>query len=531
MKLVWPNSRRTKGNRDVQRRSMLDGSESKIVPLSNADLDSTLEALGELEGDSPAMIAGPFTVFQATGPRSYVPTHRQEQNHHVICSSTSQGITSNSCSADCVTDLQPPNLTKPPNAIQTCQDNNSQVPRALSQFLEKLSTEERFLMHGWVTHTSAIMLPIRFGSNNPLVQAIYTMTVSPPPCSLAVSSQSALRYGIYALAAFNRAQIYPENSPYQSVALKFYQRSLQYLRQSLEIDISSQRAVVLCAILVISSIGIVIGNSSDWRVHLSGAREWVFVQGSSFWNQNQDMSLIYQLFLLADGVGSLPRHLKQGSEVTNYYSTNHNFYQSISKTDRLHDYYRLDALFGITLPLLEIITDINRIAAQPGNPQPIDVDMLEMRIFENEPSFYSTEGASIPCSEALRHTYYYACLIHLKRTLRKVPPSDLEGLVEQIVNLLGTPENAEDDCNLPGDIPKVPYPVWPIFIAACETGDDRQRQILVNWLRKGRLIGLGNMLAAASIVEELWRRRKEEPLAEINWYDVMLDLNLDVLLL
>jgi hypothetical protein len=160
--------------------------------------------------------------------------------------------------------------------------------------------------------------------------------------------------------------------------------------------------------------------------------------------------------------------------------------------------------------------------------------MLEMKIHENKRiSSYSAEGVSIPCSVAFRHVYYYACLIHLKRTLRKLPLSGVQDLVEQIIHVLGTAEQARNDldCTMPGDVAQMPYPVWPIFIAACETGDNIQRQILLGWLSKGRLFGLGNMPTAALIVEEVWTRRKQEPGADIYWYDVIVDLNLDVVLL
>lgn len=142
--------------------------------------------------------------------------------------------------------------------------------------------------------------------------------------------------------------------------------------------------MVLSAIVVILSISIVVGGSSDWRVHLSGHRRWVSLQGSSFWNQNQDASLIYQVFL------------------------------------------RL------------------------GRPRPVDVEMLEMKIHENGPiSSYSAEGVSIPCSVALRHAYYYACLMHLKRTLRKLALSGVQDLVDQIIHVLGTAEQARTTWTAP----------------------------------------------------------------------------------
>ena len=179
-------------------------------------------------------------------------------------------------------------------------------------------------------------------------------------------------------------------------------------------------------------------------------------------------------------------------------------------------------------PKPRYISDIPSFPATRAS-RPVDVEMLEMKIHENKRiSSYSAEGVSIPCSVALRHVYYYACLIHLKRTLRKLPLSGIQDLVEQIIHVLGTAEQAKDDldCTMPGEVAQMPYPVWPIFIAAYETGDNIERQILLGWLSKGRLFGLGNMPTAALIVEEVWTRRKQELGADIYWYDVMVDLTL-----
>jgi hypothetical protein len=81
--------------------------------------------------------------------------------------------------------------------------------------------------------------------------------------------------------------------------------------------------------------------------------------------------------------------------------------------------------------------------------------------------------------------------------------------------------------------------LWPAFIAAVEVYEDNDIAEARSWMKRATKVGMGNRDKAITVIEEVWRVRKETAIQTgqdigdvvVDWRQVMLTLGLDILLI
>jgi hypothetical protein len=128
------------------------------------------------------------------------------------------------------------------------------------------------------------------------------------------------------------------------------------------------------------------------------------------------------------------------------------------------------------------------------------------------------------------NAFIAATHIYLHRTVFDLPPGS--EIVKKHVGEVF--RNVEDFLALSGGN----LSLWPAFIAAVEAVDEEHINAAKKYLNFATSVGMGNRFKAKSIVEEVWRLREESSTAtstssgnvSVDWRDVMVDLDMDILL-
>ncbi|KAJ5454892.1 uncharacterized protein N7458_005848 [Penicillium daleae] len=396
------------------------------------------------------------------------------------------------------------------------------------------TSEERQLMHYWVTYLSNLMVSVE-SPDNPYRTLWVPIALYSSVQGHEVPGHAALLHAIYAISAFNQVQRSSTGRESLSItATKHYQLSLGYLRKALTEDRGSQREAILATISTMSFIEVINGNSSTWRDHLKGGREWLRSFERTKWN-GPSTSILYQLFLCAEALGSSLSSMASNARSGNFVNIcdeeyTHNCVFGVTSL-LLESEYCLDRYFGITLPILEAIIHITHLSVRPRRPSMVELEGLEVKIRLNKPTpshsnTFAASGKHIAMDYA--RVFYYACYIHFKHTLLRVHSRNLQDLVRQSLKHLEAIEIHEAtsrNCGL----------LWPIFIIACEADEKESRITVSKWFMKGQSVGVANVTSAAKVVVEVWRRRDVAKGCGMDdfvcWGNVMAEMGLDVLLL
>jgi hypothetical protein len=128
------------------------------------------------------------------------------------------------------------------------------------------------------------------------------------------------------------------------------------------------------------------------------------------------------------------------------------------------------------------------------------------------------------------NAFIAATHIYLHRTIFDLPPSSeiIKGYVGEVF------ENVESFLKAGGGN----FSLWPAFIAAVEANEAKHMDAARKWLDFATSVGMGNRLKVKAIVEEVWRLRETLSKAtgtncgdiSVDWRDIMVDLDLDILL-
>ncbi|KAF2491836.1 hypothetical protein BU16DRAFT_565532 [Lophium mytilinum] len=545
---------------------MLDGHESLRPVLSHRVLQSALTNIDTSKGETDLHV-GPFSVFslsQSTGSRA------------IVCEAPVQH--GSNASADDADENEALSPVDPSSIDSLCQnsfnegDENAShdiatvgndldesipiedapdeesideiVPDRVSgtitmtrvkqritphlfSYLSSSSPEERQLLHYWITNLSGMMIPTP-RQDNPFQTIFIPLALSAADAGDSASGNAALLHAIYALSAFNRAQVSATKNHFLSVGTKHHLKSLEYLRCNLVKTDESQKEALLAAIIAMSSIEVIRGTSSSWRVHLTGGRTWLEAIHAKDWTDNYSSNTLHQIFLCVEALN--PGNRRRVRDVTSPEDGTPEsvaLVETMSSPESIRSGYILDKVFGITEPIFYALQRINQLSRR-ASPVPTEqLDELERHIRLSDPDALIPNAHEQYDQLTQNHAcaFYNACLIHFHRTLRRTAPARLQRLVQRSLYHLGEIEKLETDLNVCGLL-------WPLFITACEVeGSSNLRQACIRLFEKGDLLGIGNMCSAATIVLEVWRRRDEDLLgADVNWQDVMDDLGVDILL-
>ncbi|KAF2811625.1 uncharacterized protein BDZ99DRAFT_278122 [Mytilinidion resinicola] len=565
VELVWSPADGEDGRNLVTRRTMLDGHESFRPILSYRSLQSALTNIDASKGETDLQV-GPFSVFslsQPTRARAIVcegpvqrtgngsakdidenevlsspdPSWIDTSSQSSINEGDENSLLGNATVGNAPDENTPHENTPHDDSIDDVVTDGMSGTTAMARlkqritphlvpYLSSSSPEERQLLHYWITNLSGMMIPTP-RQDNPFQTIFIPLALSAADAGDPASGNAALLHAIYALSAFNRAQVSATKDHFLSVGTKHHLKSLEYLRRNLVRTDESQKEALLAAIIAMSSIEVIRGTSSSWRVHLTGGRTWLEAIHAQDWADNHNANTLRQIFLCVEALN--PGNRRRVGDVT---SSDDTFSESgaietMTGPGSIRSGYILDKIFGITEPIFHALLRINQLSRRVCPALTEELDELERHIRLSDPDALVANAHDEYDQLTQNHAcaFYNACLIHFHRTLKRTAPARLQRLVQRSLYHLGEIAKLETDMNVCGLL-------WPLFITACEVeGSSNLRQACIRLFEKGKLFGIGNMCSAAAIVLEVWRHRDDDTLgADVHWQDVMDDLGVDILL-
>lgn len=479
-------------------------------------LNAVLKRLDSLRLDNCLeLVEGPYSVFACASTIRESGTGLQLD----ITSPSEADVasTQDRCSASAEGDFEPG------ACYPTSQDLLS---RFLLPFLSVSSAEERQLLRFWVTSASGLMISTNH-PDNPFRDVVIPLVLESAASTHKLPGHSALLHSIYTFAAFNRS--YSQKPPREQdmvIAAKHHQSGLQYLRQSMMEDSHGQHEAILASIILMTSIDIVAGRSGQWRIHLRGGREWLrSLRGT--WKESKGGHILRQVFHCVEIIGySHDQYTHFASSSSAFFETDWEMDVVSSATlDSPADSYCLDKFYGITKPVLRAIFDISRLSMADRHPMSEEVTVLGNTLLLANPSTTRFPSLAAALEKITRHhacSWYYACMIHYERSLRRSLPREIQYLVEQCLYHLEAIEallknSAEEGL------------MWPLFVTACEAEEEELRHRCIQIFAKKANKGVGTTPCVEGLVLEIWHRRDMNPEEDILQQRVMEDLGVDIL--
>lgn len=484
--------------------------------------------------DPPGSTSDPQDIFISS------PEHRGDIS---LC--TSPAPNWNGPSPASTERIQPP----PPETNNTLQ--HSTTPRPLLHpgppppFLNPnpLPPRDTVLVHHWVTFVCTNSVLVDSATN--FFRTIYT-PLAVHPGRTASAPQAAVYHALCAAAAYSRARVCPLSASsavetttatrHETAAVRLLQHSLDPAAAALgssAATTTTQKEAVLAAIILLTLIDIIRGTTAGaWRAHMRGGRSWIeALGGAAGWEGNDAdggslaSSVLYQQFRGGAVVASL-----QDSEGADDYSPDGGGGGGDGVAGGEAAAYHLDLLYGVPKDMFDVLVRLRKVCAAPEQLTEEEKEAFEMQLYLSVPSLDAFPvqrfGGEVSRMVHLHtaHLFYYAMLIHFKRRVRRVPPAELQDLVSKSIEHLEAVE----------EMPQHALGVtitWPCLVVACEADDPLLRERLAIWLQKKKRHGFGIIDVAANVVLEVWRRREgHETPGDINWMDVLGEINSDILL-
>ncbi|EXJ84861.1 hypothetical protein A1O3_05536 [Capronia epimyces CBS 606.96] len=413
----------------------------------------------------------------------------------------------------------------------------------LQPFIASSSPEERQLFHFWVTSASALMIATGH-PDNPFRHVYVPLAMAAVGTDRNLVGHRSLLHGIYAWAASSLARLQHVDAEgakrYHELAAKHYQSCLSCLRQSLLLDDAEQHAPTLGAIVLITTMEMVTGTSSHWRMHLRGGRTWLNGIAPT-WQQVGDNQIVYQTFRGLEILGfshdqnkqlDHSRQQSQSSDTSTSTSTTDlpirlaleaNFYKGDASL------YQMEKLFGITKPVFDTISTINHLTQVGYTPTQKELDDLESLILMANPCTLRFPSPTEEIERLIRHhacAFYFACVIHYKRLLQHESPANLQYIVEYGLVHFEAIANTEIETELIAS-----GLLWPLFVAASEAETTDLRRRFIEVFASRERLGIAATSQTRRVVQEIWRRRdRSSHPSKVYRHKVMEEMGLDVLL-
>lgn len=400
------------------------------------------------------------------------------------------------------------------------------------------STEERNLLRCWVMDLSGLMTPMPRPDN--LFQDIITpMAVSALTDYRHSAGHLALLHSVYAITAFWRANIQPSGAYASDLGSQHVKKSLRHLSQSLTASDFEQQLAILAAISVLLVIPAFSAENPNWRVHLHGGIAWLQAVDKSGWSHSGSATALYQIFLFYDALNPI-LHPGVGSPRMQSYSLHHigsgpneagdddDQGRHVEAEVEVEMEWYLGGTLGLTRPLLTIIRQINGWIFARVTPSAEALDRLELQLYRTDPSHEHFGCPTEQCEHLARlHAciYYYACHVYFASSLRQISARKVQHLVRRGVEQLEATAILEIGYNVSNIL-------WPVFILACEADEADLRLRVMKCLDRRISLGTTNNEAAKEVISTVWRQRdKAADGVVIRWFDVMNEMDLDLLLL
>jgi hypothetical protein len=414
-------------------------------------------------------------------------------------------------------------------------DHHNQISLALEAFPGRTPTE-RMLFHHYVSHVAIIMMPYEHARNPwkrhyPVVAHGRTFP-----------DQTALYHAMLAQAAFNISELRAGDAVMMAAGSRHYEAAIQQLVSILG-GKEKEFGSLLASIMTLIFAETYSGESRKWRHHFRGA--WTLFEqyrASEPWKVTDFVCVSIQSLNI----------IKVISETSDVVEPNHNSNcRTIQGNNLALDLVSSTLDFGFTigtsaaiLDCISRITDFRKVGSSLGDPSTSEflqeiLARLNTCLRDELASFgqISTERQNgIGDASTFEHqsfhsqrvSFVYATYIYLYRAVLNVPPQTIQDYVSKIF------ENVSffSACSHGN------FSIWPAFIAAVEAATDDNIALAREWLIWATSFGLGNRPSMRRVIEHVWATREtlatnydvSRGLIAIDWRDIMVELDCDVLL-
>ncbi|KAJ5613337.1 hypothetical protein N7510_006531 [Penicillium lagena] len=369
-----------------------------------------------------------------------------------------------------------------------------------------LPQAETELVHHWVVFLSGNMLLIDT-PDNPCRTVFMPMALKGLDAPTTESNiHLSIFHAICASSAFSLFHI-RKDTRYQSLAVNHDQQALRHLRCNLQ-RARRMNEPTLAAILSCITAEAMSGRRSRWRAHVAGGLGLLENEVHDEWLRSPTASRLLQSYLSLSSLCSLPMSSQLASLLNGPSELRHYLEQS----------------HGVTTQLVQFLAHVNTLIDSHTVIHADMLDRLELELYLNFPSLSTpTTTDSIIIQHAL-NAFYYATIVYFRRTLRRVPLYDVQGLVEKAVQELEAADaltNGRGGCAYN----------WACFVTAAECERrDLQTRMLAYFDRKSRH-GIQNINVLCEIVLALWHRRaKAPPETDIQWQEIAKETDFDIML-
>ncbi|VUC20410.1 unnamed protein product [Clonostachys rosea] len=318
----------------------------------------------------------------------------------------------------------------------------------------------------------------------------------------------------------NTSQTEDERCKFEQLALEHHEMGICYLRENIRTDDESQYGPILASLIMCLLTEDITAHDSFWRIHMRGAVEWVNHVGVEYWYQTESASMIYQMFLC---MGTLVQSQILPGDRSGY-GWDLRFHLGSHPGP-----YLIESIFGLPKPILEAIHRMNDIQKRAQEQQhsentPVDqnfsaevlkeIDALEFELLLMMPSPWESP-IGIPQGKQLiyhyGYTYYYASLLYLKRTLKRVPIREVQGLVKNALQHIEALKTLEAGHSTPC--------LWPIANIAFETHSPELRPRMlacIDFFSKQSTLLMWEKFGTS--VRGLWTRRQSPGEENLSWH-------------
>ncbi|EHY56889.1 hypothetical protein ABEF92_000516 [Exophiala dermatitidis] len=368
---------------------------------------------------------------------------------------------------------------------------------------------QRKLIYHWVTYLSGNMIAVD-RVNNPLRTRWMAMALDGLNCDKAQSNGSvALYHVVCSLSSQNLSMLHggghdrDHDDQWTWLSRQHDQHASHHMQTCLaKLDGSLKGDPALALAILTSAIkSTVSGCPGQWRVHLAGGLKYLSLLDPGLDRTILDDSIIQSyLFLAACSNMQVP-------------------HQTISFLNALPDQsYCLDVDLGIPKTLLKMLLTINALGSSGRRPSRRQIDLLELELSLSVPALLAADTLDPGSCRRLQHAanvYYFALLIHFRRVVRQVPPSEVQDLVDHALQHLPKTESADErDMGI--------ISAWPTLIIGAECRTPAQQRLMLAWFHRQQRKGFANLGSVSRIVSKVWRECALSACGSaVSWQDIV----------
>ncbi|GME43482.1 putative glutathione s-transferase protein [Neofusicoccum parvum] len=504
----------------MQMRRMFDDAARQNPRFSDAFLDNTIESLDALQGPCEAHVE-PFGVFSVG----------LNDDSYIDISTPASPASFDSYDSSVVLYSRGGSPADIPSPFAFAPDSlRIRLSPPIQPYLVSASLEERRLFDHWSSTLSGIFLPTP-RVDNPFRNVFIPLALGSGDVSVAHPGHAALLHGIYAIAAFHIAETDGAKKDHSLIAVRHYKTSLAYLRACVA-ETGEQPEAVFATIILMVSIYLVVGNSSNWRIHVQGGRDWLRSQVASL-RKGHFAPILYQLFRCLEVIGLwhddthlLPEGGPSGSDpssaavVAELPSDEEQAYTA-------PEAYCLDRYFGLPKPIFTALQRMQEFRRRGGGATAAEVAEVRRGVEEVRGLVAALRPSDGINERLLVHHYmvfYYACRITLAREFDGAAPAAVQRLVEECLQHLELTYSIEQAVRVCGIS-------WPLFVTACEAEGAALRARALRMFDKGWEMGIGSIKKAARVVRRVWDHRDRTGLVDVRHrQEIMEAMGMDLLL-